>query len=104
MTGEPFVVVSPDGVHPGGLVAVCSCGWRAEQLPDDGTTVELHAAHCTLFREWADERIDDLPYTLGVHVPAQVLDLLHQLVDLPAALLTINRWLADLDDRDEFDG
>lgn len=82
--------------------AVCGCGWETLSLTSAAAAqnAELHSLRCAQFRRWAHEQINNLGYTLGYYIPAQVLELLHVLADEPAAAAQIMPWLVGLEDRE----
>lgn len=102
---EPSIALVP--VPELGLTrASCVCGRSSEALTttEAAEWAELHSLRCPVFLTWARERVDNLGYTLGYYIPAQVVDLLHQLVDLPAAMVYLGPWLVDIENRPEVDG
>jgi hypothetical protein len=82
--------------------AVCVCGWETLSLTSAvaAQNADLHSLRCSRFRRWAHEQVDSLGETLGYYVPAQVVELLHILVDEPAAAAQIMPWLVGLEDRE----
>lgn len=100
---EPSVSLEPVAENPDASRAVCVCGTEfVAPTPQAAQWAELHALRCPRFLTWAHERIDNLGYTLGYYIPAQVLDLLHQLLDYPAAA-QVMPWLYGIENRPEAD-
>jgi hypothetical protein len=85
----------------GNTIASCVCGqtYTAVRATAAAQWAELHSLRCPQWLTWAHERIDNLPYSLGHYLPAQVLDLLHQLANEPAAMVHIGPWLFGIEDR-----
>lgn len=61
---------------------------------------ELHSLRCPRFRRWAHEAVDSMGEAVGYYVPAQLVDLLHILVNEPQAAAHIMPWLVGLEDRE----
>jgi hypothetical protein len=101
MTVEPAVRLE---AFPGrsDCLAVCVCGWETLSLTSAAAAqnAETHSLLCSVFRRWAHEQLDTLGDTLGYYVPAQVVELLHILVDEPPAAAQIMPWLVGLGDRE----
>lgn len=100
LTPAPAVAVELVDVS-GHASAICTCGFVqiCPTTQDATATAELHSIRCPQFRRWAHEQIDNLSFALGYYIPAQVLNLLHVLVDQPAAATQIMPWLYGLDGR-----
>lgn len=105
LAAEPCVVLEPVAENPDASRARCVCGSEfTAPTADAAMWAEAHALRCPRFLTWAHERIDNLGYTLGYYIPAQVLDLLHQLLGQPAAASLVMPWLVGIEDRPEADG
>ena len=102
---DPSVSLEPVAENPDASRARCVCGTSFTAPTSDAAYwAEVHALQCSRFRTWAHERVDNLGYTLGYYIPAQVLDLLHQLLNQPAAASLVMPWLVGIEDRPEVDG
>jgi hypothetical protein len=102
---DPSIALEPHPEHAGESIARCVCGTSCWGRTDRAAEwAEVHALQCSRFREWARERVDNLGYTLGYYIPAQVTDLLHQLLGEPRAAAVVMPWLIGIENRPEFDG
>lgn len=95
---NPAVLMKPES---GGWRVACTCGefgwWQINNPgPAEWRTIEQHAETCAEFIANAHHQIDGIGVLLG-HVPAEVRQLLRDLLDTPAAG-TVMRWLADLEE------
>jgi hypothetical protein len=104
LTNEPAIALLPIPERPSQSRAECVCGQHyTADTAAAAAWAEMHALRCPRFLTWAHERIENLSYTLGHYLPAQLLELLHQLTGIPAAASIVMPWLVGLEDRPEVD-